>query len=331
MTAFLAFCLWMPFANAQNGQVKGVVTDKTNQGAVGVSVLVQGTTIGTLTDADGSYILNNVPMDGTLEFSCIGMVTQTVPIANRGVINVQMQEDVEMLEETVVIGYGTVKKADLTGAVSVVKPEEYREKTNTSIGDMLQGAAAGVSVRSSGEIGSVPTIQIRGTSNLTNNDPLYVIDGMPTSNDINFNVNDIESIQVLKDASAAAIYGSRAANGVVIITTKSGKDGQTKFEFNSQVAIQNLPRVDYGDAEEFKKIYDVAYDNAIADGVPGVNSRMDHWDNDTDWQDAYFKTGVMQNYDLSYSGGTKTGSYRHPSTTWATTAPPSDASSTATP
>ncbi len=310
MTAFLAFCLWMPFANAQNGQVKGVVTDKTNQGAVGVSVLVQGTTIGTLTDADGSYILNNVPMDGTLEFSCIGMVTQTVPIANRGVINVQMQEDVEMLEETVVIGYGTVKKADLTGAVSVVKPEEYREKTNTSIGDMLQGAAAGVSVRSSGEIGSVPTIQIRGTSNLTNNDPLYVIDGMPTSNDINFNVNDIESIQVLKDASAAAIYGSRAANGVVIITTKSGKDGQTKFEFNSQVAIQNLPRVDYGDAEEFKKIYDVAYDNAIADGVPGVNSRMDHWDNDTDWQDAYFKTGVMQNYDLSYSGGTKTGSYR---------------------
>lgn len=290
--------------------VKGVVSDQDGEPVIGVSVLVKGTTTGAITDAEGQYQLTNVEKNATLVFSYVGMKTEEVPVGGRSVVNVTMQPDSYMLEETVVIGYGTVKKSDLTGAVSVVKPEEYKQKVNMSVGDMLQGAAAGVNVRSTGEIGGVPTIQIRGTGNLTNNDPLYVIDGMPTSNDINFNVNDIESIQILKDASAAAIYGSRAANGVVIITTKKGTEGKTKFEFNSQVALQYLPRLDYAHAEEWKHVYDIAFDNAIAEGVEGVVARMDHWNNDTDWQDAFFKTGFLQNYDLSFSGGGKNGNYR---------------------
>lgn len=294
--------------NAQT--VKGTVKDPAGLPVIGASVFVTGTQNGTVTDADGVYSLSNVGSSATLQYSCIGYTTVDEPVNGRSVIDVVLEEENEMLEEMVVIGYGTVKKKDLTGAVSVVKPEDFKNKNNTSIGDMLQGAAAGVSVRSTGEIGGVPNIQIRGTGNLTNNDPLYVIDGMPTSNDINFNVNDIESIQILKDASAAAIYGSRAANGVVIITTKSGKEGRTKFEFNSQITVSQLKRIKMAKAEEWKAYYDEAFDNAIAEGIEGITKRMDHWDNDTDWQSAYFKTGVTQNYDLSMSGGSKTGQYR---------------------
>ena len=294
----------------QNLTVSGSVTDPSGQPVIGASVFVTGTQNGTVTNEMGQYSLSRVPSGATLQFSCIGYKTVDETVAGRQRIDVILEEENEMLDEMVVIGYGTVKKKDLTGAVSVVKPEEFQNKTNTSIGDLLQGAASGVSVRSTGEIGGVPSIQIRGTGNLTNNDPLYVIDGMPTNNDINFNVNDIESIQILKDASAAAIYGSRAANGVVIITTKSGQESQTKFEFNTQIAVQNLKRISMAGAEEWKKYYDEAIDNAIAEGIEGVTKRMDHWNNDTDWQKAYFKTGISQNYDLSMSGGTKTGKYR---------------------
>lgn len=294
---------------AQNRSVTGVVKDSYGEPVIGASILVVGTTNGTITDIDGGYTLKDVSSDAILKFSYIGFKTQEIQVKGRQVIDVTMADESVMMEEMVVIGYGSVKKADLTGAVSVVKPEEVKHKVNTSIGDMLQGTAAGVSVRSTGEIGGVPSIQIRGTGNLTNNDPLYVIDGMPTSNDINFNINDIESIQILKDASAAAIYGSRAANGVVIITTKRGGDQKTKFRFSSQLAIQNLPRISMAKADEWKRLYDEAFDNAIAEGVEGVTQRMDHWNNDTDWQDAYFKTGLNQTYDLSYSGGTKTGTY----------------------
>lgn len=294
--------------NAQN--VRGTVKDPDGFPVIGASVFVTGTQNGTVTDADGAYALSNVSSSATLQYSCIGYTTKDVQVAGRAVIDVILEEENEMLEEMVVIGYGTVKKKDLTGAVSVVKPEDFKNKNNTSIGDMLQGAASGVSVRSTGEIGGVPNIQIRGTGNLTNNDPLYVIDGMPTSNDINFNVNDIESIQILKDASAAAIYGSRAANGVVIITTKSGKEGRTKFEFNSQITVSQLKRLKMAKADEWKAYYDEAFDNAIAEGIEGITQRMDHWNNDTDWQDAYFKTGITQNYDLSMAGGSKTGQYR---------------------
>lgn len=290
--------------------VKGKVVDSSGEPVAGATVQIQGTTIGTVTDINGNYELNNVDKKSILVYSFMGLDTQTVAVGGKNIINVTMTEDAEQLDETVVIGYGTVKKSDLTGAVSVVKPDEFKNKSNATIGDALQGLAAGVNVRATGEIGGVPSIQIRGTGNLTNNDPLYVIDGMPTTNDLNFNTNDIESIQILKDASAAAIYGSRAANGVVIITTKKGREGKTKFEFNSQLALQTLPRLDMAGATEWKKLYDEAFDNAIALGIEGITARMDHWNNDTDWQDAYFKTGVQQSYDLSFSGGNQTGNYR---------------------
>lgn len=302
--------MWLSALAGVAHTVKGTVTTENGEEVIGATVMVKNTSKGTSTDINGAYALTDINSDAVLVFSYVGLETLEVKVDGRQVIDVKMKESGIELDEVVAIGYGTVKKADLTGAVSVVKPEDYTSKTNTSIGDLLQGAAAGVSVRSGGEIGSLPSIQIRGTANLTNNDPLYVIDGMPSSNDVHFNVNDIESIQVLKDASAAAIYGSRAANGVIIITTKRGSEGRTRFNFKAQVAIQELPRLDYADADEWKALYDAAYDNAIALGVEGVTRRLDHWDNNTDWQDELFKTGVMQSYDLSMSGGSQHGTYR---------------------
>jgi len=313
MISLLALLL-MVFLNttvyAQTRTLSGVVSDMSGEPIIGASILVKGTSNGVSTDLNGRFTLQDVSASTVLIVSYIGMKTQEITVGSRTVLNIEMQDESVQLEEMVVIGYGIVKKSDLTGAVSVVKPDDFKNKTNNSIGDALQGLAAGVSVRSGGDIGSVPTIQIRGTGNLTNNDPLYVIDGIPTANDVNFNVNDIESIQILKDASAAAIYGSRAANGVVIITTKRGEEGKTKIEFTSQLAIQTLPTVKYAGAEEWKKLYNEAFDNAIALGVEGVTARMDHWDNNTDWQDAFFKTGVRQSYDLAYSSGGTRGTYR---------------------
>ena len=201
----LSLCFISAFG-MQAQSVKGTVTDPSGQAIIGASVMVPGTLNGTVTDETGNYSIQNIGSAATLEFSCIGYETVTETVNGRTTINVVLKESTEMLEEMVVIGYGTVKKKDLTGAVSIVKPDDFKNKTNTSIGDLLQGAASGVTVRSTGEIGGVPAIQIRGTGNLTNNDPLYVIDGLPTNNDVHFNVNDIESIQILKDASAAAIY-----------------------------------------------------------------------------------------------------------------------------
>ena len=297
-------------ANAQNRAVSGIVRFQDSSPVPGAFIYVKSnTSIGTTSDVDGRWSLS-VPPDAVLVFSFIGTKTQEVPVGNRSTIDVVLENDTEMIDEMVVIGYGSVKKSDLTGAVSVVKTDEFKNKMNLSIGDALQGMAAGVSVRSGGDIGSLPSIQIRGTANLTNNDPLYFIDGMPTSNSAEFNVDDIETIQVLKDASAAAIYGSRAANGVIIITTKKGKKGEPKIEFGSKISIQNLPRMAFAEADEWKAVFDLAFDNSIADGYEGVTKRMNHWDNNTDWQEEFFKTGVVQEYNLGFSNGNDNGNYR---------------------
>lgn len=307
--AFVLFVLAIN-ANAQTRAVSGIVRFQDSSPVPGAFIYVKSnTSIGTTSDVDGRWSLS-VPPDAVLVFSFIGTKTQEVPVGNRSTIDVVLENDTEMIDEMVVIGYGSVKKSDLTGAVSVVKTDEFKNKMNLSIGDALQGMAAGVSVRSGGDIGSLPSIQIRGTANLTNNDPLYVIDGMPTSNSAEFNVDDIETIQVLKDASAAAIYGSRAANGVIIITTKKGKKGEPKIEFGSKISIQNLPRMAFAEADEWKAVFDLAFDNSIADGYEGVTKRMNHWDNNTDWQEEFFKTGVVQEYNLGFSNGNDNGNYR---------------------
>src|SRR6056297_3835623 len=209
----------------QQEEISGTVTDvETGEPLPGVNIVIQGTTRGTTTDMDGNYTID-APADATLVFSFVGYQKKVVEVSGRVRIDVALEKSMTQLEEVVAIGYGTVQKKDLTGAVSVVKTDDIQDESALTIGNALKGTAAGVRVRSSGAIGSEPDIKIRGIGNFTDNQPLYVIDGVPTRANRDFNMNNVESIQVLKDASAASIYGSRASNGVIIITTKKGRPG----------------------------------------------------------------------------------------------------------
>lgn len=296
---------------AQTKTVSGSVKDSSGEPIIGAAVMVKGSTsIGTMSDEGGLYTLPGVPSGATLVFSMIGMETQEIPVGNRTRIDVTLAESTEMLEEMVVIGYGSIKKADLTGAVSVIETDDYKNKANTSIADALQGMAAGVNVRSTGDLGGLPTVLIRGTSSLTDNTPLYVIDGIPTSNNVGFNVDDIESIQILKDASAAAIYGSRAANGVIIITTKQGEAGKVTIGFSNQTALQWNKRMNFADATEWKQIQTRMIQDGIDRGTSDRSTIPAFMGGDTDWQDQYYKLGVQQKYDLSISGGSQNARFR---------------------
>lgn len=209
---------------AQQITVKGIVTSAADQlGLIGATVQIKGTTTGTITGLDGDYMLDNVPSDAVLVFSSIGYETQEIPVNGKTTINLVMKEATELLDEVVVIGYGAVKKSDLTSSISTVKGEEITETVTGNAMDALQGKVNGVQVASGGGPGTTPKVLIRGVTTVNGSDPLYVVDGMPISGNINFlNSNDIESMQVLKDASAAAIYGTRGSNGVILITTKKG-------------------------------------------------------------------------------------------------------------
>ncbi|MGQ8334935.1 TonB-dependent receptor [Sunxiuqinia sp. A32] len=289
--------------------VRGIVTSEDGEPIVGVTIAVKGTTRGTISNIDGEYSIPNIEADAVLVFSFVGMTTVERPVAGDELINVVLEESAIGLEEVVAIGYGTIKKADLTGAVSVVKADDFKNVTALNVGDAIQGLVAGVNIRSSGGIGSEPTVEIRGLGNFTNNNPLYIIDGLPTSGNRDFNVNDIESIQVLKDASAAAIYGSRAANGVIIIETKKGKAGEMKVNYAGKLSIDNLPMMDLMGREEWIDITTQAYQTAIADGVPDVSAVPNWMDGNTDWNDAVFRTAVIQDHNLSFSGGSEDGRY----------------------
>lgn len=294
---------------AQVRTIRGKVTDSLNNPIVGVTIHIEKTSNGVITDLMGNFVIDNVSAGSTLLVSYVGMKSQKILVKDQTVIDVVLQEDNILLEETVVIGYGSIKKSDLTGAVSVIKPDNFKNRIVTSIGDALQGSAAGVTVRSSGTLGGLPSIQIRGTGNLTNNDPLYIIDGVPTDNNISFNPNDIETIQVLKDASSAAIYGSRAANGVIIITTKSGKEGKTKIDFTTQLSVQNMKQLDFVDGDQWRSTMSQVYQNGINKGSY-TGTIPDFWTNNTDWQDEFMKTGFQQEYNLSISGGGKDSKHR---------------------
>lgn len=279
----------------------------------GVNVLIQNTTVGTVTDVDGSYALEIDGGDKVLVFSFIGFESQQVPVAGRSVINVEMQQDVNQLDEVVVVGYGTQKEKDLTSAITTVDAEEIAKTPTSQAMQALQGRVAGVQIVSSGEPGAGPTVRIRGIGSIQgSSSPLYVVDGM-FFDDISFlNTADIETISVLKDASAAAIYGVRAANGVVIIETKSGSYNQAPEivydgYYGMQVA-QNVIKM--ANAEQFTQYIqetgaaaDMSFiDNAferygrsrINPNVPDVN---------TDWYKEILKPGPMQNHSLSISGG----------------------------
>lgn len=287
----------------QQKQVTGTIKDENGNSVIGATVFVEGTTIGAVTDVDGRF---TIEADGnsTLQVRYIGYVTAYVPVKQRRNIVITLKEDSQSLDEVVVIGYGTVKKKDLTGAISVVNTKTMGEIPSTSVLESMNGMVPGIEISMNARPGDTGFATIRGISNFTNNTPLYVIDGLPTNDIRDMNVNDIESMQVLKDASAAAIYGSRAANGVIIITTKKGTNGAVKVDFSASYAIQHYSRpFELADAEEWSKINTVARQNA---GLPTMSHDLSV---DTDWWDAIIRTGNIQQYNVSLYGGNETGNY----------------------
>lgn len=292
---------------AQQITVSGVVTSNSDKlPLIGATVQVKGTTSGTITGLDGDYMLANVPSDAVLVFSTIGFETVEVPVNGRTMINLVMKEATELLDEVVVIGYGAVKKGDLTSSIAAVKGEDLKSLNTGNAMNSLQGKISGVQISSSGSPGATPRVIIRGVSTINGSNPLYVVDGMPVGDNINFlDQNDIESMQVLKDASASAIYGTRASNGVILITTKKGKVGATKFTFSANAGFQTMEKPDMAKASEYEYVFKARYLN---DGTePPYNSKNDITDAEgTDWwNESMRKTALVHNYNLSFSGGTE--------------------------
>ncbi len=235
--------LWSAVAFAQTKTVSGKVTAQDDNSSLpGVNVVVKGTSIGTTTDASGAFSLTTTEASPTLVFSFIGYTKAEVAVGNRSTIDIQMASDIKALQEVVVTGYTTQNRRDITGAVSVVKPQELLATPSGNVQQQLQGRVAGVVTSGTGVPGAGAKVRVRGFGSFGNNDPLYIVDGVPTYNVNNINPQDIESMQVLKDASAASIYGARAANGVVIMTTKKGKSGVPVISVDSYYGFQKAPK-----------------------------------------------------------------------------------------
>ncbi len=290
--------------------VSGTVRDSKGQLLEGVAVIIDndGNKIGTMTDAEGHYSISAKEGD-MIEFSSIGYVTMKIAVGRSNVIDVALDDDNILLEEAVAIGYGTVKKKDILGSVSTVKESALETRTNGGVIESMRGLTSGIKITSSGQPGSNASMVIRGLGSLTNNSPLFIIDGAYGGSELGLNVEDIESIQVLKDASSAAIYGSRAANGVVIITTKKGKGGALKVKFDASAQMSWLPRYDLMDAETYKIYNDRAYQEAMLANVASVTSLQNHYEGNTDWQEEMLGTGILQNYNVSLSGGNEALNY----------------------
>lgn len=294
-------------AYAQNVTMTGTVVDTDNLPLIGVNVVIKGTSTGTTTDLDGKFTLTG-ENGQTLVFSYIGMTLQEIVYKGKP-LHVIMKDDSKALEEVVIIGYQTVKKSDMTGAVAVVDTKEMKKSSAGTLVSQMQGLATGVNVRSSGRAGEDASIQIRGVGSLSNNAPLWVVDGMITDPGVDFNPADVESIQILKDASAAAIYGSRAANGVIIVTTKKGVSGPMKVNVSVKETLEWSPKFDLMNAAEYIKYNDIAYKEAIKDGIASITTTQKHSEYDTNWQDEVLKTALVQDYNVSLSGGGDSGSY----------------------
>jgi TonB-linked SusC/RagA family outer membrane protein len=314
---------------AQQNSISGTVTDENGEPIPGVTVLVMGTTMGNVTNMDGKYSISNISDGTTLQFSFVGMTSQEIEVGTQTSINITLVASSIGIDEVVAIGYGTVNRREVTGAIGSVKADDFVDGLALAPEQLLNGKVAGVSiVQESGEPGAASSVRIRGSSSVSaGNEPLYVIDGVPlqfsnpsagtsgagehrgetgyghstsSTNPLNIiNASDIESIDVLKDASATAIYGSRGANGVIIITTKNkGRSGDV-VTYNGYVGFssvtENLP---FLTADEFRKLGD---DNNLEYPDEGAN---------TDWQDEIYKTAVSQNHNLSFAGGSATANYR---------------------
>ncbi len=330
--------------SVQSGQITGLVTNKAGEPLPGVTVVVKGTNNGTITDNNGKYFLSNVSTNATLSFSFIGMKSVDVAVGGKTQVNAMLEEETIGIEEVVAIGYGTVKKSDLTGSVVSVGADKLKDRSFGNALQAISGQVSGVQItQTQGAPGMAPSIKVRGASSINaGTTPLYVIDGIPLEdntirsgdgsssssnmdfnrNPLNFiNPNDIESIEVLKDASSAAIYGSRGANGVVIITTKQGKAGKTKLEATYEFSIANVNRtIDMMDAKEWIEFETAARNNTWAtilksnpNAVRGNNTKIPvefsdpTWlariGNGTDWQDVLFRTAFSHNAQVTASGG----------------------------
>lgn len=309
----------MPAATQQadNKTVSGTVIDDSGEPAMFVAVAVKGTNQGTTTDMDGKFSLN-VPSNATLQIVALGYETVEIAVNGRSNLGtITIQTDNILLDQVVVIGYGSQKKVDLTGSVSIVDTDELKKVSHNNISTMLEGKVAGVQITSDGQPGADPAVRIRGLGSFGDTSPLYVIDGVPMGTTIrDFSPNDIETIQVLKDASAAAIYGSRAANGVVIITTKSGQKNQKmKLDYSGYVGMDRIRKgvYDVMNAEDFGKYTRMAYANNDLDVPAGYNQDsplyLDPAKYNTDWFNEMFKTGIRQNHNINVSGGGENSTY----------------------
>lgn len=289
---------------AQEKTVTGTVTDSTDEPLIGASVVIQGTSNGTITDIDGKYSITASP-DNVLEFSYVGMVKQDVKVGSQHVINVQLKEDSQMLAETVVIGYGSAKKRDLTGSITNIKGAEIANKPSTNPLSSLQGKVAGVQIINSGQAGSDPEIRVRGTNSINGYKPLYIVDGLFNDN-INFlNPEDIESMEVLKDPSSLAIFGVRGANGVIIITTKKAKEGQTLVNINTSFGWKHVvDRIKMVNASQFKELYS---EQLVNEKNPAFDFSV--WNADTDWQDEVLQNGFITNNNISVTGASEKHSF----------------------
>ena len=297
--------------------VKGTVVDQNNEPIIGATVVVKGSTIGAATDLDGNYVLNGVPEDATLVFNYLGMLPQEISAAGQSVINVKLREDAQLLEEVVVIGYGSAKAKDLTAPIDVVKEKELINVPTSSPMAALQGKVPGVNIINSGTPGDGPKVTIRGMGSFGDTSPLYVVDGMFYDN-INFlNNSDIQDMTILKDASASAIYGVRAANGVVIITTKKGTRNQdAKITYNGYVGIQKATNLlEMCNSHEYATMmleanpeaYRAIFENSVAEF--GGNMENLQFNADTNWYDELLRTAMMTNHSLNVSGGTEKATY----------------------
>ncbi len=296
----------------QTIKVKGQVVDQDGEPLIGATVRVKGASSGSVTDIDGNFQID-AASDAVLLVSYVGYKDREIAVRGRAVIDqIQMEADSHMLEQVVVVGYGTQKKADLTGSVSIVNADELKRVSNSNISTMLEGKVAGVQITSDGQPGADPAVRIRGIGSFGSTAPLYVVDGVPMGTTIrDFSPNDIETIQVLKDASAGAIYGSRAANGVVIITTKSGKKDQPlKVDYKGYFGVDWISKGVYDtmNADQYSQYVAQAANNsgtAIPKGYKiGTDGLYHFQDNtNTNWVDEVFKTGIRQNHNINLSGG----------------------------
>ena len=310
----LSVCPTTAMASVQQNQtikVSGQVVDQDGEALIGATIKVKGAQAGVITDFDGNFTID-APANGTLVVSYVGYKDREIAVRGRAIIEqIQMESDALVLEQVVVVGYGTQKKADLTGSVSIVNADELKRTSNSNISTMLEGKVAGVQITSDGQPGADPAVRIRGIGSFGDTAPLYVIDGVPMGTSIrDFSPNDIETIQVLKDASAGAIYGSRAANGVVIITTKGGKKDQPlKLDYKGYFGVDQIPSNTYDlmNADQYSNYLGQACANSatpLAGGYSQSGNGYKFMDNtNTDWFKEVFKTGIRQNHNINLSGG----------------------------